>query len=234
LGDVDITETKNGRLKVTFKVFGSDPRSNDLVHKALELFGEQIFNGDVKYNKKQTEATVTIVLNPLKLQSADEAMTVADRVKGVIAEELGRYPEEIELGDSLEKDLGFNFGDKFELIELINEEFKMDIPDEAVEKMKTVGDIVNYIEENGTNAAMATDTFTKGGIDLNTSNGMQWKVSKDGKGVEMNLDPAMIERIRSEGIDSLSPVIFRITPITSIWPLVGLQKPVQTEHLAAV
>ena len=64
-----------------------------------------------------------------------------------------------------------------------------------------------------------------GGIDLNTSNGMQWKVSKDGHGVEMNIDPAMIERVKREGIDSLSPVIFRITPVTSIWPLVGLQAP---------
>jgi hypothetical protein len=66
-----------------------------------------------------------------------------------------------------------------------------------------------------------------GGIDLNTSNGMQWKVSKDGKGVEMNVDPAMIERVRREGINSLSPVIFKITPITDIWPLVGLQAPVR-------
>ena len=62
-----------------------------------------------------------------------------------------------------------------------------------------------------------------GGIDLNTSNGMQWKISKDGKGVEMSVDPAMIERIRREGISSLSPIIFKITPISSIWPLAGLR-----------
>ena len=66
-----------------------------------------------------------------------------------------------------------------------------------------------------------------GGIDLNTSNGMQWKVSKDGNGVEMNIDPAMIARIRREGIDSLSPVILRMTPIASIWSLMGLQAPVK-------
>ena len=64
-----------------------------------------------------------------------------------------------------------------------------------------------------------------GGIDLNTSNGMQWKVSRDGRGVEMNIDPAMIARIRREGIDSLSPVIIKMTPVASIWPLVGLQAP---------
>ena len=64
-----------------------------------------------------------------------------------------------------------------------------------------------------------------GGIDLNTSNGMQWKVSRDGNGVEMNIDLAMIARIRREGIDSLSPVILRMTPVASIWPLMGLQAP---------
>ena len=55
----------------------------------------------------------------------------------------------------------------------------------------------------------------------------QWKVSKDGLGVEMNVDPATIERVKREGIDSLSPVIFKITPVSSVWPLVGLQAPVQ-------
>ena len=70
------------------------------------------------------------------------------------------------------------------------------------------------------NAAMAP-----GGIDLNTSNGMQWKISKDGRGVEMNIDPATIERIRRDGIDSLSPVILRMTPVTSIWLLIGIQAP---------
>ena len=69
--------------------------------------------------------------------------------------------------------------------------------------------------------------MTRGGIDLNTSSGMQWKVSKDGLGVEMNVDPATIERVKREGIDSLSPVIFKITPVSSVWPLVGLQAPVQ-------
>jgi len=64
-----------------------------------------------------------------------------------------------------------------------------------------------------------------GGIDLSTSNGMQWKIAKDGKGVELDVNPAMIARVRREGISSLSPVIFRITPITSIWSLVGLQAP---------
>jgi len=63
-----------------------------------------------------------------------------------------------------------------------------------------------------------------GGIDLNTSH-MALSVQKEGQGVVMHVDPAMIERIKREGIDSLSPVIYRITPVKSIWPLVGLKPP---------
>ena len=73
-------------------------------------------------------------------------------------------------------------------------------------------------------AVLANGIENPGGIDLNTSNGMQWKINKDGNGVEMNIDPAMIERVRREGIDSLSPMILRMTPVASIWSLVGLPK----------
>jgi len=64
-----------------------------------------------------------------------------------------------------------------------------------------------------------------GGIDLNTSRGTEWKDSKDGKGVEMNVDLAQMARIEREGIKWLSPRILSMTPVESIWPLVGLQAP---------
>ena len=72
-----------------------------------------------------------------------------------------------------------------------------------------------------------SDALTPGGIDLNTSNGMHWKISKDGRGVDMTVDPAMIARFRRDGIDSLSAVIVRITPVESIWPLMGFQASLQ-------
>ena len=72
------------------------------------------------------------------------------------------------------------------------------------------------------------------GIDLNVSNGMQWKISKDGKGVEMTVDPAMITRGNRDWVDSLTPVIFRITPVASIWSLIGLQAPVQADQYSAL
>ena len=92
----------------------------------------------------------------------------------------------------------------------------------------TAGDILTQLDAAMTGPKVNNAELVQppGGIDLNTSNGMQWKVSRDGKGVEMIVNPAMIERVRREGINSLSPVIFKITPITNIWPLVGLQAPV--------
>ncbi|MBF0489094.1 MAG: hypothetical protein HQL15_00565 [Candidatus Omnitrophica bacterium] len=71
-----------------------------------------------------------------------------------------------------------------------------------------------------------------GGIDLNTT-GMGWKLSKDGQGVEMNIDQAMIEKFKREGMDSLTPVIFKITPIVSIWPIIGLLPPKREEERLA-
>ncbi len=116
------------------------------------------------------------------------------------------------------------------------EELKQ-LKDEGLKSMRVSYEMQEILKKTEIpDSAMAADRavlaripqqVAPGGIDLNTSNGMQWKVSKDGNGVEMNVDPAMIERVRHEGIDSLSPVIFRITPVTSIWPLVGLQAPVK-------
>ena len=65
---------------------------------------------------------------------------------------------------------------------------------------------------------------TPGGIDLNTIGGMKWKIAKDGKGVEMDINPTMIARFRRQGIDRLSPTILKITPVRSIWPLVGINR----------
>ena len=70
-------------------------------------------------------------------------------------------------------------------------------------------------------AAMLKPT---GGIDLKDSAGAT-HIRKDGNGVEFAVDPAMIERVRREGVDSLTPLILRIEPVTDIWPLLGLAVP---------
>ncbi len=67
------------------------------------------------------------------------------------------------------------------------------------------------------------ERLSPGGIDLNTSNGMQ-TVIKNGDGVEMDVDPATIARIQREGISSLTPHIFKMTEIRSVRRLAGLQE----------
>ena len=72
-----------------------------------------------------------------------------------------------------------------------------------------------------------------GGIDLNSA-GIKWTVGKDGKGVEMTIDPAMLARFKREGVDSLQLRVLSVTPIMSIWPIIGLQPPKTEDRLAGV
>ncbi len=82
------------------------------------------------------------------------------------------------------------------------------------------------------NSAMSAPAFVKldqdkavnGGIDLKNS-GANTTVSKEGAGVQFTVDPAMIARVKREGISSLTPVILRIEPIINIWTILGLAHP---------
>ncbi len=74
-------------------------------------------------------------------------MAVQDKIKSIIAEQLGVKPEEVTAGASFVDDLGADSLDTVELIMALEEEFNIEIPDEDAEKMKTVGDAIKYIEE---------------------------------------------------------------------------------------
>jgi acyl carrier protein len=173
-----------------------------------------------------------------------------ESIEEILVEQFRVNPHAISLDANLIKSLRMNSSNIAAFIVAIEEEFGLKITDEDAEKFNTVEDVFNYVYQHDAamtahKAALANvpkiNAFP-GGIDLNTSNGMQWKVSKDGQGVEMNIDPAMIARIERDGkrpnfldFGSLYPIIFKITPVVSIWPLVGLQAPAQAEErLAAV
>ncbi len=74
-------------------------------------------------------------------------MAVADKVKSIIAEQLGVKAEEVTPQASFIDDLGADSLDTVELIMALEEEFGVEIPDEDAEKMTTVGDAIKYIEE---------------------------------------------------------------------------------------
>jgi len=74
-------------------------------------------------------------------------MSVAEKVKSIIAEQLGVKQEEIKPESSFVDDLGADSLDTVELVMALEEEFGIEIPDEDAEKMFTVGEAINYIEE---------------------------------------------------------------------------------------
>ena len=73
---------------------------------------------------------------------------IFEKLKDIIAEQLSVEADEVSLDSNIQDDLGADSLDVVDLITTIEDEFDISIPDEAVEEIKTVGDIVNYIEKN--------------------------------------------------------------------------------------
>jgi acyl carrier protein len=74
-------------------------------------------------------------------------MAVVEKVKSIIAEQLGVKSDEIKPESSFVDDLGADSLDTVELVMALEEEFGIEIPDEDAEKMATVGEAIRYIED---------------------------------------------------------------------------------------
>ena len=73
---------------------------------------------------------------------------VEDRVKKIVVEHLGVEPEKVTNDASFIDDLGADSLDTVELVMAFEEEFGVEIPDDAAEKILTVQDAINYIKEH--------------------------------------------------------------------------------------
>ncbi len=73
---------------------------------------------------------------------------IADRVKKIVVEHLGVDEDKVVESASFIDDLGADSLDTVELVMAFEEEFSVEIPDDAAEKIQTVGDAVNFIKEN--------------------------------------------------------------------------------------
>jgi acyl carrier protein len=73
-------------------------------------------------------------------------MATEDKIKDIIAEQLGVKKEEIKPESSFIDDLGADSLDTVEVVMALEEEFGIEIPDEDAEKITTVGDATKYIE----------------------------------------------------------------------------------------
>ncbi len=74
-------------------------------------------------------------------------MSTFDKVKKIIVEQLGVDESEVTPEASITDDLGADSLDQVELVMAFETEFNIDIPDEEAEKIKTVGDAVNRIDD---------------------------------------------------------------------------------------
>ncbi|MBQ5330557.1 MAG: acyl carrier protein [Oscillospiraceae bacterium] len=73
---------------------------------------------------------------------------VFDKIKELVVDVLSADPEDVTLTTDIAQDLGADSLDVVDLIQAIEEEFGIDIPDEDAQSIKTVGDIVTYVEEH--------------------------------------------------------------------------------------
>ena len=72
----------------------------------------------------------------------------ADRVKKIVVEHLGVDAEKVTEEASFIDDLGADSLDTVELVMAFEEEFNVEIPDDAAETIQTVGDAVKFLEKN--------------------------------------------------------------------------------------
>ncbi|TQL17639.1 acyl carrier protein [Zymomonas mobilis] len=72
----------------------------------------------------------------------------AERIKKIVVEHLGVEPDKVVENASFLDDLGADSLDIIELVMAFEEEFGVEIPDDAVEKIGTVKDAVSYIDEH--------------------------------------------------------------------------------------
>lgn len=74
--------------------------------------------------------------------------SIEERVKKIVAEQLGVKEEEVSTDASFVEDLGADSLDTVELVMALEEEFETEIPDEEAEKITTVALAIEYIKNN--------------------------------------------------------------------------------------
>ena len=74
--------------------------------------------------------------------------SIEERVKKIVAEQLGVKEEDIQNGASFVEDLGADSLDTVELVMALEEEFETEIPDEDAESITTVQHAIDYIESH--------------------------------------------------------------------------------------
>jgi acyl carrier protein len=81
----------------------------------------------------------------IKMTNSDE---ITDRVKKIVVEHLGVDAAKVSKEAKFIDDLGADSLDTVELVMALEEEFGVEIPDDAAENITTVGDAISFLEKN--------------------------------------------------------------------------------------
>ena len=73
---------------------------------------------------------------------------VFEKVRELLSEQLEIDPEEITLESNIVTDFGADSLDLVDFVMSLEDEFDKEIPDEDIEKIKTIGDVISYIENS--------------------------------------------------------------------------------------
>lgn len=71
-----------------------------------------------------------------------------EKIKEIVSENLGIDTEQITEESSFKNDLGADSLDIFEMVMALEDEYEIEIPTEDLEKIMTIGDVINYINEH--------------------------------------------------------------------------------------
>ena len=73
---------------------------------------------------------------------------VFEKIKELLAEQLGADEESMTMDTNIATDLGADSLDVVELLAELQDEFDIEIPDEEIENIRTIGDLTEYIQSN--------------------------------------------------------------------------------------
>ena len=72
-----------------------------------------------------------------------------DKLREIVAEQLSVDEDEINMETSFRDDLGADSLDLYELAEMLKDEYDVEIPEEEVGNLLTVGDVIRFLEKHG-------------------------------------------------------------------------------------
>jgi acyl carrier protein len=91
--------------------------------------------------------TATAAAGGLRTRGLERMSDILERVRKIVIEHLDADPEKVTEKASFIDDLGADSLDNVELVMAFEEEFDIEIPDDAAEHIQTVGDAVKFIQE---------------------------------------------------------------------------------------